>query len=132
MRTVVLSLLAVDGILCAVAAALLLPSYIGSLPFPISAVGAGLVNMALVWAAMYWSSSNRLAALPLWTWLGTIGALTFGGPGGDIVFSALGPTLVLMVVGAVPPAWLLWRRGQGDQLPPSARGVVTGKRIRQG
>ncbi|MET0703712.1 MAG: hypothetical protein ABWY93_29050 [Mycobacterium sp.] len=130
MRTVVLSLLAVDGILCAVAAALLLPSYIGSVPFPISAVGAGVVNMALVWAAMHWTSSNRLAALPLWTWLGTIGVLTFGGPGGDIVFSALGPTLLLMVVGAAPAAWLLWRRGQGDQLPPPARRPVDGKRVR--
>jgi hypothetical protein len=119
MRPVVLGLLAVDGILCAIAAALLLPLYIGSVPFPISAVVAGLVNIALVWAAMHWTSSNRLAALPLWTWLGTIAGLTFGGPGGDVVFSSLGPITLLMVVGAGPPVWLLWRRDQVKRLSAS-------------
>ncbi|MBX9639268.1 MAG: hypothetical protein K2X97_05945, partial [Mycobacteriaceae bacterium] len=37
-RFVVLALLAVDGVLSALAATLLLPSYIGSTPFPISAL----------------------------------------------------------------------------------------------
>lgn len=132
MRTVVLVLLAVDGVLCAVASALLLPLHIGAMPFSISAVVAGLVNMALVWAATYWTSSNRLAALPLWTWVGTIAALTFGGPGGDIIFSALGPIMVLVIVGAGSPAWLLWRRNQGDPPPPSRRRLVNRNRIQQG
>jgi hypothetical protein len=132
LRAVVLVLLAVDGVLCAVAAALLLPLYIGRVPFPISAVIAGLVNVALVWAAMYWTRSNRLAALPLWTWLLTIGALTFAGPGGDIVFSDVGPLLLILVVGAAPAVWLLWRRTQLDQLPPAGRQPVNRKRIRQG
>ncbi|CAN5122886.1 hypothetical protein BH09ACT8_BH09ACT8_59830 [soil metagenome] len=132
LRVVVLVLLAVDGVLCAIAAALLLPLYIGRVPFPISALIAGLINMALVWAAMYWVPSNRLAALPLWTWLLTIGAFTFAGPGGDIVFSDVGPMLLLLVVGAAPAAWLLWRRNQCNRLPPSGRQPVNRKRIRQG
>jgi len=35
-RIVILALLALDGILSAVAGALLLPAYLGSIPFPIS------------------------------------------------------------------------------------------------
>jgi hypothetical protein len=130
-RTAVLILLAADGIICAIVAALFLPLHIGVVPFPVSAVVAGLVNTALVWAAMYWTSSNRLAALPLWTWLATIGALTFAGPGGDIVFSDIGPLLLLVVLGAVPAAWLLWRRNQGNQLPPSGRVLINRNKIRQ-
>nr|WP_234937857.1 hypothetical protein [Mycolicibacterium lutetiense] len=110
---VVLALLAVDGVLSAVVGALLLPSHIGSIPFPISALAAGAVNTALVWAAMYWTDSMRLAALPLWTWLATVVAMTFGGPGGDIIFAGPGVmafgSLILIAVGALPPLVLLRR-----------------------
>ena len=121
MRVVVLVLLAVDGVLCAVAAALLLPSYIGTFWFPTSAVIAGLVNTALVWAAMQCTTSGRLAALPLLTWLLTVVVLVLGGPGGDIMLggagiAASGPIL-LMVLGAVPPAWLLSRRNRQPVRP---------------
>jgi hypothetical protein len=113
-RAVVLSLLAFDGVISAVAAALLLPSYVGSVPIPVSALLSGLVNAALVWAAMQWTESARLAALPLWTWLLTVAALTLGGPGGDIVFGGRGimafAFILLIIFGAGPPAWLLWRR----------------------
>ncbi len=110
---VVLALLAVDGVISAVVGALLLPSYVGTIPFPVSALAAGAVNTALVWAAMYWTDSMRLAALPLWTWLGTVVAMTFGGPGGDIVFAGPGVmafgSLILIAAGALPPAALLRR-----------------------
>jgi hypothetical protein len=113
-RFVILALLAVDGILSAVAGALLLPAYIGSIPFPISALISGLVNAALVWAAGRWTTSARLAALPLWTWLLTVLAMCMGGPGGDVIFGgpgvmAYGP-LLLLVAGVLPPAWVLWQR----------------------
>ena len=113
-RTVVLALLAVDGVISAVAGALLLPIYLGTVPFPISALISGLVNAALVWAAMYWTDSKRLAALPLWAWLVTVAGLSLGGTGGDIVFGGPGimgySVLIFLIVGALPPAWLLWRR----------------------
>jgi hypothetical protein len=112
-RIVILALLAVDGVLSAVAGALLLPVYIGSIPFPISALISGLVNAALVWAAGRWTTSARLAALPLWTWLLTVTAMSLGGPGGDVILDGRGvlaySPFLLLVAGAVPPMWVLWR-----------------------
>jgi len=113
LRPAVLAVLAIDGVLSAVAGAFLLPLRIGSVPFPISALLSGLVNAALVWAALQWTSAPRLAALPLWCWLLTVAGLSFGGPGDDIVFGGVGimqfAPLLLIVLGALPPAALLWR-----------------------
>ncbi len=90
-----------------------LPSRLGSWPFPVSALIAGLVNAALVWAALHWTSSPRAAALPLWTWLATVALLSFGGPGDDIVYGGAGilayGALLLIALGALPPAAVLWR-----------------------
>ncbi len=115
-RFVVLTLLAVDGVLSALAGALLLPSYIGSIPFPISALISGLLNGALVWAAGRWAKSPRVAALPLWTWLLTVAVISFGGPGDDVILGGQGlmrySALLLIVLGVAPPVWVLWRRGR--------------------
>jgi hypothetical protein len=113
-RVVVLALFAVDGILSALAGALLLPFYIGSIPFPISGLISGLVNAALVWAAGRWTSSPRAAALPLWTWLLTVAVMSIGGPGDDVILGGQGlmayGALLLVVLGVAPPVWVLWRR----------------------
>ena len=113
-RTAVLTLLAVDGVISAVLGAVFLQSRLGSAPFPISALISGLVNAALVWAGLQVTSSPRVAAIPLWTWLLTVAVLTFGGPGGGIVFGGPGidgiSVLVLLVVGVLPTAVLLLRR----------------------
>jgi hypothetical protein len=112
-RVVVLALLAVDGVLSALAGALLLPSYIGTIPFPISGLISGLVNGALVWAAGRWTRSLRVAALPLWTWLATVAAISMGGPGDDVILGGKGlmayGALLLIVLGVTPPVWVLWR-----------------------
>ncbi|MCV6965171.1 hypothetical protein BST27_19035 [Mycobacterium intermedium] len=114
LRFVVLVLLAIDGVISALIGALLLPLYIGSVPFPISALISGLVNAALVWAAGKWARSPRVAALPLWTWLLTVAVMSLGGPGGDVILGGQGfmawGALLLIVLGVVPPAWVLWRR----------------------
>ena len=108
-----LALLAVDGVLSALAGALFLPIFLGPVPFPVSALVSGLLNAALVWAASYWTGSKRLAALPLWTWLATTAVLTMGGPGGDVVFGGPGvlgySALIFLALGAFPPAWMLSR-----------------------
>jgi hypothetical protein len=115
-RVVVLALLAVDGILSALAGTLLLPAYIGSIPFPVSGLISGLVNAALVWAAGGWTRSTRVAALPLWTWLITIGVLSTGGPADAVMLGGRWPiefsALWLFVSGFVPPAWVLLRRSR--------------------
>lgn len=104
-------MLAVDGVLSALASAFLLPLRLGSVPFPISMLISGAVNAALVWAALHWTSSIRVAAVPLWTWLATVIALTFGGPGNDLVFGGVGAmsyaVMALIVVGALPAAAVL-------------------------
>lgn len=115
-RVVILTLLAVDGVISALAGALFLPLSIGPVPLPISAFIVGALNAALVWAALHWTDSVRLAALPLWTWLATVAVMTLGGPGGDIIFGGHGVmafgALLFIAVGAAPPAWLLWRRAR--------------------
>ena len=112
-RVVVLALLAVDGVLSALAGALLLPLYIGTIPFPISGLISGLVNAALVWAAGRWTRSPRVAALPLWTWLATVAAISVGGPADDVILGGKGlmayGALLLIVLGVTPPVWMLWR-----------------------
>ena len=108
-----LGLLALDGVLCALAGALLLPLYLGRVPFPVSAVLSGALNAALVWAAGHWTDNPRLAGLPLWTWLATVAVLSLGGPGGDIVFGGPGimaySVLLPMILGAAPAALVLRR-----------------------
>jgi hypothetical protein len=112
----VLALLALDGVLSAVMAVFFLPLRIGPVPFPISAVLAGALNLLLVHTAMQWTSSPRVAALPVWTWLLVVLGCTFGGPGGDILFGGTGvmeyAALLLIAVGAIPPAWLVMRRAR--------------------
>jgi hypothetical protein len=111
-----LALLAVDGVLSAVAGALLLPCYLGSIPFPISGLISGLVNAALVWSAGRWTKSPRVAALPLWTWLITVGVLSIGGPGDAVIFGGRGlmayAAVWLVLPGVAPPVWVLWRRSR--------------------
>ena len=110
---IVLALLGVNGALSALAGALLLPVYIGAIPLPVSALLSGVLNVALVWAAGQWTTSKSLAALPLWTWLATVAALTLGGPGGDVVFGGPGvmaySVLVLLIAGGLPPVLMLRR-----------------------
>ena len=128
MRTVLLILLAVDGVISAVLGAFLLPIHLGPIPFPISALISGLLNAALVWVGLQWTSSPRLAALPLWTWLATVGAFTLGGPGDDIVFGGSGvmaySVLLFIVAGVAPPAWVLWRDERAEPFSVLAGSVL--------
>jgi hypothetical protein len=109
-----LALLAVDGALSAIGGALFLPFYIGSIPFPISALLSGVLNAALVWLAGQWTTSARVAALPLWTWLLAVLFMCQTGPGGDVIFAGRGimayGLFLLLAGGLAPSVWVLWRR----------------------
>jgi hypothetical protein len=127
---VVLAVLAVDGVLSAVMAIFFLPLRVGPIFFPISALISGVLNAAMVWAGLQWTSVPRLAALPLWTWLATVVLFTVVNPGEDIVFGGtgimeFGPVL-LVALGALPATWVLMRdsgpRGRIVGAPP-ARGT---------
>lgn len=109
-RLAVLGLLAFDGVVSAVAGVLLLPIFVGTIPLPISALICGVVNAALVWAAVQWTTSPRLAGLPLWAFLLTLLLLMLGGPGGDMMFDGLTSAVVMILFGAAPPAYVLWRQ----------------------
>ena len=114
-RPVALGLLAFDGVLSAVAGVLFLPIFVGTIPLPVSALISGLVNAALVWAAFRWTTTPRLAALPLWTFLLTVLLLTLGGPGGDMMFDGLTSAIAMLLFGAAPPAYVLWRRANSPR-----------------
>lgn len=109
-----LTLLALDGLIVGISSALFLPEYLGRVPFPVSALVAGGMNLALVWAAGQYTS-GRAAALPLGTFLLTVAALSLGGPGGDVVFGGDGflgvEALLLVVLGSGPALWWLLSRG---------------------
>lgn len=111
-----LALLAVDGVISAVLGAVFLQIRIGAEPFPVSALLSGLANALFVWAGLQWTSSSRLAALPLWTFLFTLAAMTLNGPGGDVMFGGPGfdewSAAMLLVFGTVPAGLVLWRRRQ--------------------
>ncbi len=113
-RALVLAVLAVDGVLSALLGVFFLPAYIGTVPMPVSALLAGLLNTALVWAALQLTTSPPLAALPLLTFLLTVAVLSLGGPGDDVALRGPGilefRVLILLAVGALPGAWLLTRR----------------------
>ena len=114
LRAVILSILAVDGIISAVLGAFFLPLHLGAIPFPISAFVSGALNVMLVRVAAQWTPSPRLAALPLWAWLATVVVFTFPGPGDDAVFSAMWSLLLLIVAGGLPPALVLYRRNEAQ------------------
>ena len=125
-----LLVLALDGVLSALMAVFFLPLRLGTVPFPISGLVSGALNALLVLAAANWTTSPRLAALPLWTWLATVVVFTFGGPGDDIVFGGTGVmefgAVLLIVLGAAPPAWILTRRSTPARDRGSGRRVGAG------
>ncbi|WP_235916295.1 hypothetical protein [Antrihabitans cavernicola] len=107
-KWVVLALLIFDGLLTVALEVLFLPTYIGSWPFPLSAVVAALVNVLLVVGARTVTDRTGEASLPLVAWgLGFMVAL-FGGPGGDVMLLASWPTILLLVLGVAPAGWVLF------------------------
>ena len=104
-----LALLAFDGFLTVVLAALFLPTYIGSVAFPISALVCGVVNVALVVAAALVTDRNTMTCLPLVGWGFGFFVCLFGGPGGDVILGQSWQTVLLLFLGVVPAGYALYR-----------------------
>lgn len=124
-------MLGIDGVLSALMAIFFLPLRVGSVPMPISALASGVLNAAMVWVALQWTSVPRLAAVPLWTWLVTVLLFTVVTPGEDIVFGGagileFGPVL-LVALGALPAAWVLMRHPGAQE---RIAGAASGRRAR--
>jgi hypothetical protein len=127
LRVLIFVLLAVDGVISAVLGAFFVQSYLGSVPFPASALLSGLLNALLVWVGLQWTDSGRVAATALWTWLLTVAVMMAWGEGGlpatlfgdvfdDSLFGGPGfdqvSALVLLILGIVPPAVVLSKRAR--------------------
>ncbi|MGW5055085.1 hypothetical protein [Actinokineospora sp. NPDC004072] len=98
----------------------LLPD-LGGLPFPISALVAGVSLWWLVGAAAEVRPRPAVAGGPLWVWLGTLLLFVLIGPGGDRIVLADWRMLLLLGAGAFPAAFRI-----GDVMAKAA--IARGER----
>ena len=110
--------LVLDGFRCAVTAVLFLPLFLGSTPFPVSGVLAGIVNVILVRVAFSVTHSVSRASLPVAGFFVGLVLAMLGGPGGDVLVVADWRTLVLVAGGLLPAVVQLFalRMGQFAEL----------------
>ncbi|WP_282781370.1 MULTISPECIES: hypothetical protein [unclassified Nocardia] len=129
---VIAALLVLDGVVSLVLEALFLPIYLGhadvvaahpttaqaaalaadltagAVPFPVTALIAAVVNVLLLKGMSTVTDRLGLIALPLTAWTLSYLLLTFGGPGGDVLFVNDWPTLALLVCGLLPAGLYLY------------------------
>lgn len=106
-----LAVLIFDGFLCGVLSVFFLPAYLGSVPFPVSALLAGIANVMLLFAARKVADQPAAIASPMIAWGVAVLLCMFGGPGGDVLLLADWRTAFLLLGGLIPPGVLLfsWR-----------------------
>lgn len=106
-----LAVLIFDGFLCGILSVLFLPTYLGPVPFPVSALLAGIANVMLLFAARKVAEQPLTIASPLIAWIVAILVCMLGGPGGDVLLLADWRTALLLLGGLVPPGVILftWR-----------------------
>lgn len=96
-----------DAVLLAVVELLFLPSYIGTVQFPVTALVAGVTTPLLVAEAGRISPRRTVAGAPLVLWFGTVFVLGIFGPGGDVLLVSDWRTLLLIGGGTLPSAMML-------------------------
>ncbi|WP_062973278.1 hypothetical protein [Nocardia flavorosea] len=99
----IIAVLVIDAVIALVLEVLYLPLYIGTVPVPITAILAGPVNLALVWAVATVSTRLSILFLPVGAWLAAFLIAASRGPGGDYPLRSDLPTLLLFLSGAVVP-----------------------------
>jgi hypothetical protein len=98
-----------DGFLSAVLGVLFLPTYLGGVAFPLSALVSGLANVLLVLAAQSVVGPGRRAAWPMVGWGVGFLLCAVGGPGGDVLLPQTWPSLALLVLGVFPAGYVIYR-----------------------
>ncbi|MGW5643307.1 hypothetical protein ACWEV3_17140 [Saccharopolyspora sp. NPDC003752] len=104
---VLLGFLLLNAVLLALIELLFLPSYIGSVQFPVTAALAAVTTPLLVAEAARISPRRRIAGAPLLVWFATVFVFGLFGPGGDIVLLNDWRALLLIGGGALPSAMML-------------------------
>ncbi|WP_280467322.1 hypothetical protein [Nocardia cyriacigeorgica] len=95
--------LVVDAVITLILEVLYLPLYLGSVAFPIAALLAGVINVALVLGARTVSPRPIVMLIPIVAWTLSFLAAASSGPGGDVPLGSDARTLLLMLFGLAPP-----------------------------
>ncbi|MBF6169029.1 hypothetical protein IU486_30445 [Streptomyces gardneri] len=100
--SVIIVLLILDALITLALEVLYLPTYLGSLAFPVSVVVAGVVNVLLVAGVGSVSSRPAVLGLPLVAWVFGFLVCASTGPGGDILLGSDWRTALLLFSGLLP------------------------------
>lgn len=107
---VIIGVLVLNGLITLALEVLYLPTYLGTVAFPLSAVLAGVVNVLLVMGVRSVTHRIGAALLPLGAWTFGFLACSVTGPGGDIMLGSDWRTLLLLFCGLAPPLLYLYFR----------------------
>jgi hypothetical protein len=106
---VIMTVLIIDTVLLALLELAFATFSVGKIPVPVSALVALLTTPLLVRAAGSVSQGQLGASGPLIAWIATVCVLGFTGPGGDVILTDAWPSLLLIIAGMVPAAFVLGR-----------------------
>ncbi|MFC4375447.1 hypothetical protein ACFO5K_15200 [Nocardia halotolerans] len=106
---VVVALL-VDALLSLAVEVLFLPLYLGAIPFPVVALLAAPVNVALVYGMETVTDRIGFAFAPIVVWVFGFLVCSSRGPGGDVLLVSDGRTLLLLACGVLAPLGYLYYR----------------------
>ena len=103
----ILTLLIVDGAAMGVLSVFFLPLWLGPVPFPVTALIAGVVNVMLVRTAARHTERSVLIAAPLIAWGVVYLVFALGRVGGSGIVPGDWRGVLLVFVGALPAVmWL--------------------------
>ncbi|MBF6346556.1 hypothetical protein [Nocardia cyriacigeorgica] len=114
--------LVVDAVITLILEVLYLPLYLGSVAFPIAALLAGVINVALVLGARTVSPRPIVMLIPIVAWTLSFLAAASSGPGGDVPLGSDARTLLLMLFGLAPPLIYVYLQANRTKVvQPAAR-----------
>ncbi|MGW6422728.1 hypothetical protein ACWF82_08635 [Nocardia sp. NPDC055053] len=107
-------LLLADALITLALEVLFLPLYLGTLAFPVAALLAAPINVALVYGMESVTDRLGFTFAPIVVWVFGFLVASSRGPGGDVLLSSDGRTLLLLACGVLAPlAYLYYRANFG-------------------